>query len=158
MWYCLKRRPLCIACIIIHFYGGTLDKIDMTNGDYIIIAYAHHIWQTLIIYSLNTHIYLYDKWTVPDILPLMPMHQDPLLVSINVCTQICYNWQGGVNSLVLISPLHKTFDLFWLCPGIDLLQPKYSTHMQIQTFQLGEKWFVTEITAFLITRWHKLFI
>ena len=37
--------------------------------------------------------------------------------SINFCTQICYNGRGGANSLVLISPPHKPFDLFWLCPG-----------------------------------------
>ena len=39
--------------------------------------------------------------------------------------------------------------------GIDLLPPKYSTNMQILTFQLSEKWFITGITAMLITRWHK---
>ena len=39
--------------------------------------------------------------------------------------------------------------------GIDLLLPKYSINMQIQTFQLSEKWFITQITAMLITRGHK---
>ena len=42
-----------------------------------------------------------------------------------------------------------------ICPGIDLLPPKYSTNMQIRTYKLSEKWFITEITALLITRWHK---
>ena len=37
--------------------------------------------------------------------------------SINACTQICYNGWGGENSLVLISPPHKPYDLFWLWPG-----------------------------------------
>ena len=39
--------------------------------------------------------------------------------------------------------------------GIDLLPPKYSTKMQIRTFQLSENLSITEITAMLITRWHK---
>ena len=37
--------------------------------------------------------------------------------SLNVCPQICYNGWGGANSLVLISPPHKPYDLFWHCPG-----------------------------------------
>ena len=69
--------------------------------------------------------------------------------SINVCTQICYNGSGGAKSLVLISPPHKPCDLFWLCPGIDLLPLKYSIDMQIQTFQSSEKWFITQTTTML---------
>ena len=37
--------------------------------------------------------------------------------SINVCTHICYNGWGGPNSSVLISPPHKSCDLFWLVRG-----------------------------------------
>ena len=33
---------------------------------------------------------------------------------INLYTQICYNGWGWPNSLVLISPPHKPYDLFWL--------------------------------------------
>ena len=36
--------------------------------------------------------------------------------TINVCTQLIYNGQGGTNWLVLISPPHNPCDLFWLCP------------------------------------------
>ena len=36
--------------------------------------------------------------------------------------------------------------------GIDLLPPKYSTNMQIQTFQLSEKWFITQKTTILISK------
>ena len=56
------------------------------------------------------------------------------VISLKVCTHICYNGWGGANSLVLISPPHKPSYLFWLCPGIDLLPPEYSSNMQIQTF------------------------
>ena len=44
----------------------------MTNGDYVIIEYTH-TWQAFIEY---THIYVWEM----NILPMMPMHQDLLLV------------------------------------------------------------------------------
>ena len=75
MWYWFKRKPIPLYYMCYHlFLWGGLDNV---------------IWQSLIIYLLNTQTCMYGKWTVPDILPLMPKHQDPLLVSIVFTQQAC---------------------------------------------------------------------
>ena len=65
------QQLACSACAIsmIYQYPGFLILVGVSQ----IIA-INAVIVPVTIYSPNE----YGKWTVPDILPLMPMHQDPL--------------------------------------------------------------------------------
>ena len=114
----------------------------------------------LINVSLRWYVYHHVCWEdLPDVITFV-FYLNP---------QICHNGWSGADPLVLISP-HTShaicfglarglgYFLTWLLIGwwgIDLLPPKYSTNIQIQTLQLSEKLFIAQITTMLITRWHK---